>query len=128
GTPDAAPDADFDHDGKSNLIEYLLGTNPTNSLGDPGYTTDQDESGHVRFHFTRLLLIPGITVRIVASDTLDAAGWTTLASKVGNDPWTTADGVTVSDDPATGAVVVTDSATIDSKPARFLRLEASKAE
>jgi PKD repeat protein len=127
-SPDAQPGADFDHDGVANLLEYILGTDPTLSQADRGYSVDRDESEHLRFHFTHPLEMPGITLRIAASDSLDPASWTELATKSGSGEWTTAAGVSVSDDAATGVVVVIDSETPATRPVRFLRLEATRAE
>jgi len=123
-SPDAQPSADFDHDGRSNLLEFALSTDPTLSQSGPGYTLDAQSGDRMVFSFTRPLQTAGLTLRIRASNTLASGGWDILASKVGEAAWTFAPGVAVSDNPATGAVIVTDSELIGDQPERFLRLDA----
>ncbi|MES2658666.1 MAG: putative Ig domain-containing protein [Verrucomicrobiota bacterium] len=123
-TPEAQPSADFDHDGRSNLLEFALSTDPTLSQSGPGYTLDAHSGEHMAFSFTRPLDTEGLTLRIRGSNTLGSGDWEILASKVGEAAWTFAPGVTVNDNPATGEVIVTDSELIGDPPKRFLRLDA----
>ncbi|MES2923611.1 MAG: discoidin domain-containing protein [Verrucomicrobiota bacterium] len=122
--PEAQPTADFDLDGRSNLLEFVLSTNPTLSQTDPGFTVDSQDGSHLRFSFARPLQTAGLTLRIRASNTLESVSWETLATKVGDAAWTSAPGVVASDNPTTGAVIVTDSELIGNQPKRFLQLHA----
>ena len=123
-SPEARPTADFDADGRSNLLEFALGTNPALSQAGPGYTVDSGSGDHLIFSFTRPLEPGGLILRIRASDALASETWDTLATKIGEAAWTSAPGVTVNDNSTTGEVIVTDSESIGEHPKRFLRLEA----
>ena len=48
-----------------------------------------------------------------------------VATKTGSGAWVIANGVTLTDDPSTGAVTVSDSQTVDSAAPRFMRISAS---
>ena len=122
---DAAPTADFDHDGLSNLLEYALGTNPATAQTAPAYTVSVPAANQLRLSFRRSLNTGGnLTLRVTASDTLADGTWTTLATKTGAAAWTVATGVVVTDDAGTGAVTVTDAPATGTRPRRFLRLSA----
>ncbi len=70
------PNADPDHDGASNLFEYLTGTNPTNAVSC--------------FHITRLVpgspnkvfvyCAPGYFYTLQQADTL-TSGWTVISNQ-----------------------------------------------
>lgn len=122
-SPDAAPAADFDHDGLVNLLEYALGTNPAAAQSTPAYTVTEPTANQLRLSFRRNVNTgSNLTLRVTGSDTLADGSWTTLATKTGTAAWTTASGVVVTDDAATGAVTVTDAPATGSRPRRFLRL------
>ena len=118
------PTADFDGDGRPNLLEYALATNPTLAQPGPGYVVDSQSASNMTLSFTRSLNMTGLTLRILTSDTMAAGSWTAIATKVGAAAWTTAAGASVTDNSATGAVVVTDAVTTASRRTRFLRVAA----
>ncbi|WP_193212822.1 putative Ig domain-containing protein [Luteolibacter marinus] len=124
GDPEALSEADFDRDGRSNLLEFVLGTDPVVSGPDPGYASAVGESGRLELSFNRPLQMAGVTVTVSASDSLLPGSWEVLATRAGDTAWTVAPGVAVAD-PGTGAVIVTDSKVIPGvPPRRFLRLGA----
>lgn len=127
GDPDAEPEADFDHDGTPNLLEFVLGTDPKIAGQAPGYTSTVGESDRLEFSFTRPLRMAGITITVRASDTLASGSWVTLSTRTGDAAWTVAPGAEVID-PGTGPVTVIDSKVVPGDPPRrFLRLDAELA-
>lgn len=95
---DALPAADPDHDGRSNLLEFALMTEPT--VGDggavPSYVLAKPGgTGYGEITFPVRKFAPSLTYSVEVSDTLVSGSWTTI--------WTSADGF--------GAAVV--SATTD---------------
>jgi PKD repeat protein len=121
--PDALPGADFDHDGRANVLEFVLGSDPQ-VPGNPGYSSAVGSGNKLEFSFTRPLQMAGVTITISASDTLAEGSWVTIASKVGDAAWTTAPGAAVQD-AGTGPVTVADSKILPgTPPRRFLRLGA----
>lgn len=124
-SPDAAPTADFDHDGLSNLLEYALGSDPTVAQATPAYSVTVPQVGQLQIAFRRSLQTANnLTLVVSGSDTLADGSWTTLATKTGTAAWTMATGVVVTDNGSTGAVTVTDAPATGSRSRRFLRLTA----
>lgn len=84
GSPEAAPTADFDHDGISNLVEYALGANPTvastNVLPQPA-TKIYGGLPYVSFKFNRVSTATDLTY--IAEASSDLAKWTTVATSAG---------------------------------------------
>lgn len=120
----AAPTADPDGDGHSNLEEFAFLTDPTisNNVNATSYAT-ADASGvkYGRITFPVRKFAPDLTYTVEASDTLAAGSWTPL--------WTSADGfsapVVISAVDQTDRTVVTVQDTQASPPAtrRFLRVK-----
>lgn len=124
GSSNAAPGADYDHDGLANLLEYALATNPKAPQTTPAYTLSV-ASNHLKIAFNRVLQPDAnLIIRVSASNTLASGSWTTLATKSGGGAWVAVSGVSVTDDAGTGAVTVTDVQTLDAQPKRFLRMTA----
>lgn len=72
---DAAPEADFDHDGIANGIEFLTGSLP-NDAGSSTYPlVTRDESGNLVVTFSRAEAAKAYTVTVESSTTLQAP-WT----------------------------------------------------
>jgi hypothetical protein len=68
----------------------------------------------------------GISFSVQAGNALEAGIWQTIASKTGAAVWTMEPGVSVTDNPATGAVIVNDSEVIGGPAKRFLRLHVER--
>ena len=84
------------------------------------------QNGHqltISFH-RRLQADAALTLRVSAANALVGGTWSTLATKTGGAAWVASPGVTVSDDPSTGAVTVFDSQVFSDQPRRFLRITA----
>ncbi len=77
----AAGDADPDHDGQANLVEYALGGNPVDPTDIGLLQQSATPSGVRQFAFSRLLLKTDIAVAVMGSTDLDA--WAALAAGVG---------------------------------------------
>ncbi len=124
-SPDAAPTADFDHDGIANLLEYAFDTNPTAASTTPGQVVGVQNGNRLTISFHRRLQTDAaLTFRVSAANALAGGTWNTLATKTGGAAWAAASGVSIADDPNTGAVTVTDSQLLSDQPRRFLRITA----
>ena len=112
GTGTAADDADPDLDGRSNLLEYALGSVPTAAdTGSPstaGSVTDGTAT-HLTLTFNRIA-DPALTYTVEASD--DLVAWTSILTSTGGEN-------------VAGPVVVTDSETVEDHGRRFLRLQVT---
>jgi hypothetical protein len=112
-TSDAADAADYDKDGRHNLIEYATATNPLNP--DPGSPASLSLSGSGRN--TRLaltfhrILDESLTYTVEASTALAPGSWTPINPPVS---------------PATGPVTVVDTGIMSAYSRRFLRLRVTR--
>lgn len=82
---DAAPTADFDADGLTNLLEYALNLNPTvSNVNSPGLPQSQvavrpyGGGNYLSIRFTRVPLATDITYLVQGSP--DLVAWTTIAT------------------------------------------------
>lgn len=125
-SPDAQMNADFDKDGIINLLEYTLDSDPTAANTSAVPRAGLTPEGHLQITFTRNLDATGLTLRVQATDSLATGIWQAIATKVGTAAWSIAPGVTVTDNPVTGVVKITDSELIDEKTLRFLRLQVER--
>ncbi|MFM8468536.1 MAG: hypothetical protein ACKODH_00965 [Limisphaerales bacterium] len=110
-TGTAANRADPDGDGRPNLLEYALGTNPTNSVSysDPVVTVVGD-----RLVLTFDRIADGSLVYTVeGTDSLTPPVWTAVWTSTGADN-------------TAGPVAVQDVVRISIRPMRFLRLAVSQ--
>ena len=83
--PLAAPDADPDGDGVTNLIEYLAGTDPTDATSRPRLTaTPALTNGHASGLTLRLLTAPGKLYVSEWSTSLIAPNWRPFATNYGD--------------------------------------------
>lgn len=75
GTGDAADDADSDHDGFTNTLEFALGMNPTLAT-TPSFQT-QVTGGNIEFTYTRsnASVLAGKTFHVPWTDTLNGTDW-----------------------------------------------------
>jgi hypothetical protein len=113
---------DTDGDGQPNLIEYAMGTNPTNKLSSAklqGMWTN----GTFAIQFPRALA-DDITWNIERSADLSVPMWELIASKQGNQPWTGSATVNETDSGSGKFVSVTDPASADA--AHFVRLRVTR--
>jgi uncharacterized delta-60 repeat protein len=78
GTADAADDADFDHDGVANLLEYAFGQDPT-SAASHALPAGQFRDGQLGFRFVQPSEVVGITYGADVSATLAPGSWTPVA-------------------------------------------------
>jgi len=112
GTGVAADTADPDLDGRSNLLEYALGSVPTAAdAGSPaaaGLVTD-DAGTHLTLTFDRTA-DPALVYTVEASD--DLTSWSPILTSTGAQN-------------VAGSVVATDSEVLANHPHRFLRLRVS---
>ncbi len=107
----SAATADPDGDGLSNLAEYALGLDPLEVDGVNALTQGA-ANDHLTLSFSRVA-DPELTYRVEASDNLGT--WTSL--------WTSSGAQNTA-----GPVTVTDTVTLSSRPARFLRLQIETAQ
>jgi alpha-tubulin suppressor-like RCC1 family protein len=108
-TPDAADTADYDRDGRHNLLEYATATNPLNA--DPGSPALLSVSGigrnsRLALTFSRIL-DPSLTYTVEASSSLVPGSWTSITPPTS---------------PSIGPVTVADTGLMSAHPRRFLRL------
>lgn len=128
GSPDAAPTADFDHDGLSNLLEYALGSDPTlasvNALPAPAIRT-YGGAPYVSFKFNRSSSSTDLTYIVEASG--DLAKWATVASSSAGAVTSGPGFVAETGAAPTFTVEVRDTQPEDSvnAPRRFLRLRVT---
>lgn len=109
-TGPAADSSDPDADGRPNLLEYALGTNPTNAVShaDPVVTVVGD-----RLVLTFDRIADGSLVYTVeGTDSLTPPVWTAVWTSTGSDN-------------TAGPVAVQDVVRIATRPTRFLRLAVS---
>lgn len=109
GQPSAANDADPDGDGRSNLLEYALGTEPLTA--DSGAPVTLGRSGNVLTLSFSHVADATLVYSIQASDTLGS--WTTVQTYPA---FTTA-----------GTQVYTDTVNVSTAQRRFLRLNVTVA-
>jgi hypothetical protein len=111
-TGNAANTADPDNDGRSNLLEYAVGSDPKQSDGAaPGALGKTGDGLHLTLAFTRIA-DPALTYTVEAADSPDQASWTTI--------WTSTGASNTS-----GSVTVPDTEPISAHPKRFLRLKVA---
>jgi len=115
-----APDADFDNDGIPNLLEYLLGGNPTlPSSGLLPAVTKAPGSNNLVFTYKRKLAATGVT-QVIEHATKLSSPWTPALHGAGGVTIITA---AVPGDATAEQVTVTIPSTSTS---RFVRLKASR--
>ncbi|NBS55181.1 hypothetical protein EBT23_06475 [bacterium] len=75
---DAAPDADPDGDGMSNLMEFCLGLSPTNSSGaGGGFVMTNGPGNTVSMTYLRAKGVTGVTPAVQACGDLSGTNWGT---------------------------------------------------
>jgi hypothetical protein len=111
-TGNAANTADPDRDGRSNLLEYAIGSDPSQSddadAGALGHTAD---GLHLTFTFSRIA-DPALTYTVEAADSPDQAAWSAV--------WTSTGASNTA-----GSVTVPDPELIGAHSKRFLRLKVT---
>jgi hypothetical protein len=110
-----APDADFDHDGIPNLLEYLFGGNPTLPNGGLQPTiTKAPGSNNLVFTYKRKIAATGVTQVIEHSTSVSP-------------PWTPAvhgqNGVTIITSPLDAETEQVTTSIPSTSPSRFVRLK-----
>jgi len=111
-TGSAADSADPDNDGRSNLLEYAVGSDPKQSDGAPAGVLGKTADGlHLTLTFTRIA-DPALTYAVEAADSPNEAAWSAIWTSTG--PSNTA-----------GSVTVPDPELISAHPKRFLRLKVT---
>ena len=103
----AADDADPDFDGVKNVVEYFVGTDPTQAnasgLPVPGGTT-----ASATFTFNRNLSATDVDARVESTDSLAPTGWAMIAMRNAGGSWVGITNVTVIESGG-GVVTVTDN-------------------
>ena len=120
GQPIAAARADPDGDGVLNLMEYALDSDPLRAL-PAARPVVGSMADRVPLTFRRNLLATDVTLRVEASDTLDAGTWTTLATRIGSGDWVAVPGIAVNET-LTGVVTITAPPPEAPDGRRFFRL------
>ncbi|MBK1880956.1 hypothetical protein JIN85_00935 [Luteolibacter pohnpeiensis] len=129
----AASDADPDHDGLSNLLEFALGTDPNSNEGEDGPGASPkpevisiDAEQHMSLSF-KMPAEPSSALVYTVSTSSDLATWTTLASKTGTEDWiwngAGSSMIQISELDDRDEVTVTDEAALSNHKSRFMRLE-----
>ncbi len=112
GSGASADDADPDGDGRSNLLEYALGTDPSVPDATRGPTPAIDPSGHLSLSFGRIA-DPALVFEVLAAD--DLVDWSVIWNSSGEEN-------------IAGPVVVSDIKPIQAQRSRFLRLNIRWSE
>ena len=111
-TAAGADAADPDHDGRSNLMEYALGSNPTNAEASLPATVAISTNGpRLTFTFSRTN-DPTLVYTVSGADTI-----------AGTNAWTNTVWTSTGTNNSAGLVTVPDNVTTAEKSQRFLRLE-----
>ncbi len=114
---------DFDGDGRLNLLEYAVGSDPTVANTGPGYALDT-VGGQLRLTFNRID-DPALTYTVTGRNDLTTGVWSAIVPVAGNNPITGFTG-TVPGVLETESVNVIDPVVLGTgNPRRFLRLEVS---
>ena len=116
--------ADPDGDGRTNLLEYALGSNP--SVAEAAGLASQVQSGFLQISLSMDSAKTDLTYTVEATSNL--ATWTPIAQSSGGGAMGAIGGLATVTDAGTGArtVTVRDTQALDSHPRRFLRLKVSK--
>lgn len=83
---DALVDADPDHDGRTNLMEFAFMSDPTASEGGDGPSYDLASSSDLKYGeitFPVRKFAPTLTYKVEVSDSLTSGSWSTLWSSAG---------------------------------------------
>jgi alpha-L-fucosidase len=111
-TGDAANAADPDNDGRSNLLEYAVGSNPKQPDGAaPGALGKTGDGLRLTLTFPRIA-DPALTYTVEAADSPDQPNWSAI--------WTSTGASNTA-----GSVTVPDTELISAHPKRFLRLKVT---
>jgi hypothetical protein len=127
-TGDSADDADPNHNGIPNLLEYALGGDPLGTGAVlPKYALDSNS--HATLTFPRITTASDITLTLQGSDTLDGSRWTDLARSTFAGSFTSLFAGITETDVYTGKniyVTLTDASIVPAPTRRFLRLKATR--
>ena len=74
---DAAPDADPDHDGVSNLMAYYMDLNPKGGQGMVGYGLEEVTDSSLSLTYRRSKGVTGVSAVVQASGDLASSSWST---------------------------------------------------
>lgn len=121
-SPGAAPLADLDGDGISNLLEYALSMNPRTN-DSSGLPAPQRTGTHLQIAFTRRE--PSDLLYEVEA-TVDMITWSVIAHRAAGDPsWTGPASIMETGDGSARTVIATDNAAIGAQEVRDLRLRVT---
>jgi hypothetical protein len=111
-TGNAANTADPDHDGRDNLLEYAVGSDPKQPDGALAGALGKTADGlRLTLTFDRIA-DPALTYTVEAADSPDQAVWTAI--------WTSTGASNTA-----GSVTIPDTELISAHPRRFLRLKVA---
>jgi hypothetical protein len=128
---DTAPESDPDHDGLTNLLEFVLGGDPTISQGgiQPAVASATGDDLVITFRRSEAALLDGIEVRVQLSDDLstwDSADEILIDANSGTGPNGTSYTVTIDSETNLDLIEVTIPKGVATR--KFARVTASQAQ
>ena len=115
---------DADADGQANLMEYALGTSPTNDASLAGMTAGPGPDGRLWLHFPRSTNAVDVTYLVEATEDLASASWAGINTNIAGTGWSDPSRASESNAGAVAWVSVGDS--LPGATNRALRLRVTR--